>query len=147
MGTRRLVDMLDSEEEAPMVSERSRRTRGGRGLSGQLVSRDRRGLFDYDEQGPLQHVRLAPQVSNTRRGTYTATPNTDWQPWSDEETKDGTSELEVPMEYLPLSPNMVWFPMLIPLTFTTERGLWEGLRHVLCMSIRLVLICASTIRV
>lgn len=100
VGTRRLVDMLDSEEEAPTVSERSRYTRGGRGSSGHLVLRDRRGFFDYDEQGPLQHVRLAPHVSNTWRGAYTATQDADWQPWSEEEAKDSTAELEVPMKYI-----------------------------------------------
>ena len=85
--------MLDSEEEAPNASERSRGTSGNRGSVHPPIRRDRRGFFDYDSEGPLQHLHLEPQVSDDWRVAYTPAQDGDWQPWIEEETKDNASEV------------------------------------------------------
>ncbi|CAN0258960.1 unnamed protein product [Ascophyllum nodosum] len=94
-GLARLVDMLDSEEEAPNASERSRGTSGNRGSVHPPIRRDRRGFFDYDSEGPLQHLHLEPQVSDDWRVAYTPAQDGDWQPWIEEETKDNASESDL----------------------------------------------------
>ncbi|CAM9518537.1 unnamed protein product [Ectocarpus sp. 8 AP-2014] len=89
-GLARLVDMLDSEEES---SHRSTRTsRSGRGgSSGHLMlQRDRRGLFDYDDEPPLPHLHLDPRVSAELEGVYAEVQADGWQPWREEEKLDGS---------------------------------------------------------
>ncbi len=57
-----------------------------------VLQRDRRGLFDYDDEAPLQHLHLDPHVSEELEEAYAAVQDEYWQPWQ-EEKKDDTSEV------------------------------------------------------
>ncbi|CAM9657123.1 unnamed protein product, partial [Ectocarpus sp. 12 AP-2014] len=89
-GLARLVDMLDSEEESSHRSTRTSRS-GRSGSSGHLMlQRDRRGLFDYDDEPPLPHLHLDPRVSAELEGVYAEVQADGWQPWREEEKSDGS---------------------------------------------------------
>lgn len=53
-----------------------------------LLQRDRRGLFDYDDEAPLQHLHLDPHVSEELEEAYAAVQDEYWQPWQEEKKED-----------------------------------------------------------
>lgn len=93
---RHLVDMLDSEEDSSRRSSRggSRSGRGGDSGLSMVLQRDRRGLFDYDDEEPLQHLHLDPRVSEELEDAYAAVQDDGWQPWQADEKKDDASEVK-----------------------------------------------------
>lgn len=79
----RLVDMLESEEDSQRSSRANRS--GHTGETRNLVlHRDRRGLFDYDDEPPLQHLHLSPRVSEELEDVYAAVQDEGWEPWPEE---------------------------------------------------------------
>lgn len=86
----RLVDMLESEDEHSQRSSRANRS----GRSGEtrhlLLQRDRRGLFDYDDEPPLQHLHLNPRVSEDLEDVYAAVQDDGWEPWPEEKGEDSS---------------------------------------------------------
>lgn len=87
--------MLDSEEEYSQRSSRgsTRSGRGGDSGLSMVLQRDRRGLFDYDDEEPLQHLHLNPRVSEELEDAYAAVQDDGWQPWQEEEKKENASEV------------------------------------------------------
>lgn len=89
--------MLDSEEEYSQRSSRgtNRAGRGGDSGLSMVLQRDRRGMFDHDDEEPLQHLHLDPRVSEELEDAYAAVQDDGWQPWQEEEKKEDASEVRL----------------------------------------------------
>lgn len=88
--------MLDSEEEYSQRRSSRGANRSGRGGDSGLsmvLQHGRRGLFDYDDEEPLQHLHLDPRVSEELEDAYAAVQDDGWQPWQEEEKKEDASEV------------------------------------------------------
>lgn len=79
----RLVDMLESEEDSQRSSRANRSGRSGE-TRHLVLHRDRRGLFDYDDEPPLEHLHLNPRVSEELEDVYAAVQDDGWEPWPEE---------------------------------------------------------------
>lgn len=66
-----------------------------------MLQRDRRGLFDYDDEPPLPHLHLDPRVSAELEGVYAEVQADGWQPWREEEKLDGSEVTAVLRTWCP----------------------------------------------